>query len=188
MGQCLKCGKKVGFFSTRDVGVITPLCSNCAKELRKEVVPLIVMLLISDRSELENEPKTMGRIAALHLLCAERVNIVRRLKSAETGLLEDYHTWYLSKDASIKFCRKALEKKIDDPNANIFLQTLLLQAESLSASQAPELVDTNIIFLRASDSLTFTRPEHQAAFSGVVTMKDFEEFIKSIPGNQWLEE
>jgi hypothetical protein len=184
MGQCIKCGKKVGFFSTKDMGLVSPLCSNCAKELEMELLPLIEILLKSDVQSLEREPKTMGTIAALHLLCAERVNIVHQLKSDNTGQLEDHHTWGLSRIASMKFCLKALEKINNNPDANIFLHEVMSRAESLKTCEAPVLVASR--FLKLPGSLT--RPEHQAICSGVVTIKDFEEFLKSIPGNQWLKE
>lgn len=188
MGECLKCGKKVGFFTTKDIGLLTPLCSNCAKELKEVYLPLCVMLLKTDRPEIETEQQTLGRIAALHLLCAERANLVHRLASEETGVLEDHHAWHMSKAASIKFCKKALEIKNDDPDSTTFLQAILLRAESLNACEAPPFATTHFFtnFVKLAPSLI--KSEHQAVFSGLVTIKDFEDLVKSIPGNQWLGE
>ena len=125
----------------------------------------------------ERDSHACVRLAALHLLCAERVNIVYRVKGV-FGPVSETETWEASQDKALEFARKALAMLSKDDPQQQTAETLLKRG---AAMFAPFAKPTN--FDTFSDGVIFHTvyaPHELAIIKGERTLQELELFIQEL--------
>lgn len=132
VAQCIKCGAKVGFFSQKNLrSGKGPFCKTC-------FVPYTAFFFtwIQQSKKSDADPQSAAWVALCHLVCAERVNVVRETKHAIGMSLEKEETWKESKKSAVEYAQKALSLLPTSSPGHPFVSALLQRAQRIAGPSA----------------------------------------------------
>jgi len=188
MAQCIECNKRVGFFKKRYTASRKgPFCKEC---FRPRLA--VCMLYMHQAAKAEDtgsisNAKAAAWVALCHLVCAERVNIVRHYEHALGASLGSRSTWQASKQKAQEYAGRANALLLPNSPGKTFTQAILDRASSLQAPRSKEVHGHSISSSPGPLFASYTHTlEDVAILSGEASIADVEETLKSLPGHDWL--
>ena len=188
MAACVKCARKLGFFSANlCVGFVTPLCKACHGPLMESITDFVLKY-----DELEKTAKSDPRAAAwkavANLVCAEQVNEVLETHYGidQIGVKEE--TWTVSRDKAVGYAQMALGQVAEGSAESRFLSAILTRAKAIEAGQGKQHTKVRRVAslgLFGGGGTVFTA-DLEALMSGLVGFDSFDATLKTLPGHEWL--
>ena len=143
-------------------------------------------VMTSDTGE---DPRSLGWLAACHLLHAERVNIRFTTQHPLIDLSSTVESWQASRAAAIEHAEKALAglNHLDaaDPG-RLFCRALAERARALQKSPVPATEVANIATARYLVDQGMHVVEDRAIAAGGQTLEHLSELVRQLQGSQWL--
>ena len=179
---CKTCGKILGFWSKQYTGCRTgPFCKDCIRR------HWAFAFLYGHVGDVESGAKAVAWHALCHLVCAERVNIIRDISHVLGASSKGEPTWPASKASAIKCAREAAASLPADSPGKATMNAILERATAIDAPRGPEVhmkemsTSAGPIFAHVTmvlDQLAITACE--------TTIDDLVDTLESLPNHEWL--
>ena len=135
------------------------------------------------------DPRSLGWLAACHLLHAERVNIRFTTQHPLVGLSSTVESWQASKTAAIEYAERALGRlnHLDAKDqGRHFCRSVADRARALTQSRVPAREITNTVTARFLVDHGMHVVEDRAIAAGGQTLDSLSELVRELRGSQWL--
>jgi hypothetical protein len=129
------------------------------------------------------DPKAVAWMALCYLLAAQRVNLVRTVTAAIVGLTETQNSWEVCRQRAMELATRAMRMLAPDSEGQVFVKGLFARAEKITKSPSREIPIQRHASVWGD---TILEIEYEAVVRSGVTIDELNNFVRSMPGHQWL--